>query len=141
MKDNLITDLEGLFHELVDYRSRLLHHLNHHEVDHCLDADAKNAVKELRSTLSYAEDRICEIKESLEKRVYCIQVTSNVEMIVKVLAKSEDDAIEWATSISEKRIRQTVGKEYDADYYSEGYSLGDESPNDDEADEEYPYDE
>jgi len=141
MKDNLITDLEGLFHELVDYRSRLLHHLNHHEVDHCLDADAKNAVKELRSTLSYAEDRICEIKESLEKRVYCIQVTSNVEMIVKVLAKSEDDAVEWATSISEKRIRQTLGKEYDVDYYSEGYSLGDESPNDDEADEEYPYDE
>lgn len=141
MKDQLINDLEGLFHELVDYRSRLLHHLNHHEIDHCLDADAKNAVKELRSTLSYAEDRICEIKESLEKRVYCIQVTSNVEMIVKVLAKSEDDAVEWATSISEKRIRQTLEKEYDADFYSEGYSLGDESPNDDEADEEYPYDE
>jgi hypothetical protein len=56
-------------------------------------------------------------------------------------AKSKKVAVEWATSISEKRIRQTLGEEYDADYYSEGYSLGDESPNDDEADEEYPYDE
>jgi hypothetical protein len=140
MKDNLITDLDGLFHNLIDYRSRLLHHLNHHEIDHCLGADDKDALQKIRSSLSYVEDRICEIKESLEKRVYCVQVTSNVEMIIKVLAKSEDDAVEWATSISEKRIRQTLGKEYDADYYSEGYSLGDESPNDDEADEEYPYD-
>lgn len=141
MKDNLINDLENLFHRLVDYRSRLLHHLNHHEIDHCLSADDKEEVQKLRSTLAYAEDRICEIKGNLEQRVYCIQVTSNVEMVIKVLAKDEDDAVEWATSISEQRIRQTLGEQYDADCYSEGYSLGDESPNDDEADEEYPYDE
>ena len=141
MKDNLISDLNGLFHELVDYRSRLLHHLNHHEIDFCLSDGDKEEVKKLRSTMSYAEDRICEIKESLEKRVYCVQVTSNVEMIVKVLAKNEEDAAEWATSICEKRIRQTLSEEYDVDVYSEGYSLGDESTADDEADEEYPYDE
>jgi hypothetical protein len=141
MKDQLINDLEGLFHQLVDYRSRLLHHLNHHEIDHYLGADNKEELKKLRSTLSYSEDRICEIKNALEQRVYCVQVTSNVEMTVKVLAKSEGDAVEWATSICERRIRQTLEKEYDADFYSEGYSLGDESPSDDEADEEYPYDE
>lgn len=140
MKDNLITDLESLFHELVDYRSRLLHHLNHHEIDHCLGVDDKEAVQKLRSTLSYAEDRICEIKESLEKRVYCVQVTSNVEMVIKVLAKNEDDAVEWAARCADRRIQETLGDAYDAEVYSECYNLGDESIHDDEAEEEYPYD-
>jgi hypothetical protein len=31
--------------------------------------------------------------------------------------------------------------QYDVERYSEGYSLGDESIEDDEAEEEYPYDE
>lgn len=139
MRDILVADLELLFHELLDHRSRLLHHLNLRDLH--LDDDTRTALEQIRTSLSYVEDRICEVKESLEQRVYCVQVTSNVEMILKVLAKNEDDAVEWATSICEKRIRQTLDEEYDADCYSEGYSLGDESPNDDEADEEYPYDE
>lgn len=139
MRDILVADLELLFHELLDHRSRLLHHLNLRDLH--LDDDTRTALEQIRTSLSYVEDRICEVKESLEQRVYCVQVTSNVEMILKVLAKNEDDAVEWATSICEKRIRQKLGEEYDADCYSEGYSLGDESPNDDEADEEYPYDE
>ena len=98
-------------------------------------------VRSIRVALNDAKRIADELYQDIAKRVYCIQVTSNIEMVIKVLAKDEDDAVEWATSISEQRIRQTLGKEYDADCYSEGYSVGDESPNDDEADEEYPYDE
>lgn len=141
MKDNLINDLDGLFHELVDYRSRLLHHLNHHEIDHCLSVDDKEEVQKLRSTLAYAEDRICEIKGSLEQRVYCIEVTTTVEQVVKVLAKNEDDAVGEAVQVVERRITNRLGNDYDIDVYSEAYSTGDESQSDDQADYEVSYDE
>ena len=141
MKDNLIKHLDELYDNLLDYRSRLLNAKIECEKSGELDSDAIEGLDQIRYSMSYTEDRVAELKEQINKRVYCVQVTSNVEMIVKVLAKNEDDAVEWATSICEKRIRQTLGEQYDVDVYSEGYSLGDESPNDDEADEEYPYDE
>ena len=140
MKDNLINDLEGLFHELVDYRSRLLHHLNDASVTEEMSDDAIEDLRQIRMSLSYTEDRIMELKESIDKRVYCIEVTTNVVSIVKVLAKNEDDAIEWATDVADKRIDFCMAQ-YDVERYSEGYSLGDESTEDDEAEVEYPYDE
>jgi len=140
MKDNLIKDLEGLFHELVDYRSRLLHHLNDASVTEEMSDDAIEDLRQIRMSLSYTEDRIIELKEQINKRVYCVEVTTNVVSIVKVLAKNEDDAIEWATDVADKRIDLCMAQ-YDEEHYSEGYSLGDESIEDDEAEEEYPYDE
>ncbi len=139
MRDNLLADLESLFHELVDYRSRLLHHLNLRDL-HLAD-DTRTALDQIRTSLSYVEDRIVEAKADLEQRVYCIQVTTTVEMNIKVLAKNEDDAIEWAIRCADKRIQETLGDAYDADVYTECYNLGDESIHDDEAEEEYPYDE
>ena len=59
--------------------------------------------------------------------------------VVKVLAKNEDDAVEWATDVADKRVDHCMCQ-YDVERYSEGYSLGDESIEDDEAEEEYPYD-
>jgi hypothetical protein len=141
MKDNLIADLEGLFHELVDYRSRLLHYLNNTDTVEELDEDTICDLRNIRSSLSYVEDRITEIKDRINKRVYCVQVTSNVDMTIKVLAKNEDDALEWACQVADNRIRKTLGREHDCDYYSTGDVIGDESINDDEADEEYEYDE
>ena len=138
MRDNLLADLESLFHELVDYRSRLLHHLNFRDLH--LDEDTRTALDQIRTSLSYVEDRIVEVKADLEQRVYCIQVTSNIDMNIKVLAKNEDDAIEWAARCADKRIQETLGDAYDVEVYSECYNLGDESPHDDEAEEEYPYD-
>jgi len=139
MKDQLINDLEGLFHELVDYRSRLLHHLNDANVTEELSDDATEDLRQIRMSLSYTEDRIIELKEQINKRVYCIEVTTNVVSIVKVLAKNEDDAIEWATDVADKRIDFCMAQ-YDEEHYSEGHSLGDESTEDDEAEVEYPYD-
>lgn len=141
MKDNLIKDLEGLFHELVDYRSRLLHHLNNADVTEELDEETICDMRNIRSSLSYVEDRIEEIKDRINRRVYCIQVTSNIDMTIKVLAKNEDDALEWACEVADTRIRKTLGREHDCDYYSTGDVIGDESISDDDADEEYEYDE
>lgn len=140
MKDNLIKDLEGLFHELVDYRGRLLHHLNNADVTEELDDETICDMRNIRSSLSYVEDRIEEIKERIEQRVYLIQVTTNVDMNIKVLAKNEDDAIEWACETADKRIRLTLAREHDVYYDSTGEVLGDESQTDDDADEEYQYD-
>lgn len=140
MKDNLIKDLEGLYHELVDYRGRLLHYLNDVSVTDSLGDDAIEDLKQIRYSLSYTEDRIIELKEQINKRVYCIEVTTNVVSVIKVLAKNEDDAVEWATDVADKRVDRCM-KQYDVERYSEGYSLGDESIEDDEAEEEYEYDE
>lgn len=139
MKDNLIKDLEALYHELTDYRSRLLHHLNDANVTEELSDDAIEDLRQIRMSLSYTEDRIIELKEQINKRVYCIEVTTNVVSVVKVLAKNEDDAVEWATDVADKRVDHCMCQ-YDVERYSEGYSLGDESIEDDEAEEEYPYD-
>jgi len=139
MKDQLINDLEGLFNELVDYRSRLLHHLNDASVTEQMSGDAIEDLRQIRMSLSYTEDRIVELKEQINKRVYCVEVTTNLVSIVKVLAKNEDDAIEWATDVADKRVDLCM-TQYDYERYSEGYSLGDESIEDDEAEEEYPYD-
>lgn len=139
MKDQLINDLEGLFHELVDYRSRLLHHLNDASVTEEMSDDAIEDLRQIRMSLSYTEDRIVELKEQINKRIYCVEVTTNVVSIVKVLAKNEDDAVEWATDVADKRVDLCMCQ-YDYERYSEGYSLGDESIEDDEAEEEYPYD-
>ena len=81
-----------------------------------------------------------ELRDEIEQRVYEIQVTTSVDMNIKVLAKNEDDAIELACETADKRINRTLGQEYDVYYDSVGEVLGHESPKDDEADEEYPYD-
>jgi SMC interacting uncharacterized protein involved in chromosome segregation len=141
MKDHLIKDLDGLLYELADYRSRLLHHLNDSDLARELDGDTPEVLRQIRSSLSYVEDRISEVKEHIDQRVYCIQVTTTVDTNIKVLAKNEDDAIEWACKTAEKRIRLTLAREHDVYYDSTGEVLGHESQADDYADEEYEYDE
>ena len=123
----------------MDYRSRLLHAKIEGEKSGELDSDAIEDLDQIRYSMNYLEDRISELKEKIGLRVYCVQVTSSVDMTIKVLAKNEDDAIEWATDVADKRIEDKLTSYYDCDYSSEGYSLGDESTVDDEAEEEYPY--
>ena len=141
MKDDLIRNLEEFFDHSLDYRSRFLNALIEGEKSGELDTSAADDLRSLRASMCYLEDRIIEFKESIGKRVYCVQVTSNVEMTIKVLAKNEDDALEWACQVADTRIRKTLGREHDCDYYSTGDVLGDESIEDDVADEEYEYDE
>ena len=142
MKDDLIRNLEEFFDHSLDYRSRFLNALIEGEKSGELDTDAADDLRSLRASMCYLEDRIIEFKESIGKRVYCVQVTSNVEMTIKVLAKNEHDAIEWAERTADLRIEDKLANHFDCDAFnSEGYLLGDESPDDDEADEEYEYDE
>ena len=141
MKDDLIRNLEEFFDHSLDYRGRFLNALIEGEKSGELDTSAADDLRSLRASMCYLEDRIIEFKESIGQRVYCVQVTSNVEMTIKVLAKNEDDALEWACQVADTRIRKTLGREHDCDYYSTGDVLGDESIEDDVADEEYEYDE
>lgn len=141
MKDQLINDLEGLFNELVDYRSRLLHHLNDASVTEQMSGDAIEDLQQIRMSLSYTEDRIIELKEQINKRVYCIAVTTEVTQEVKVLAKNEDDAIQEAIEAVNNSIENTLSANYDIEYHSDAFSHGNESPEDDVADIEVHYDE
>ena len=140
MKSHLIRNLEELHDNLVDYRYRILRHLNDADVTEELDDDTIEDLQQIRTSLSYVEDRISEVNSQIAQRVYCIQVTTNVETNIKVLAKNEDDAIEWACETADKRIRLTLAREHDVYYDSTGEVLGHESQSDDEADEEYDYD-
>ena len=141
MKDNLIRNLEEFFSISLDYRGRFLNALIEGEKSGELDTDAADDLRSLRASMCYLEDRIIEFKESIGQRVYCVQITTEIDWIVKVLAKNEDDAIEWATNVTDKRIDNCLCQ-YEIDGHSSvGHSLGDESPEDDEAEEEYEYDE
>ena len=139
MKDYLINQLNGLYEDLLDFRSRLLHAKIEGEKSGELDSDAIEDLDQIRHSMSYLEDRISELKEKIGLRVYCVQVTSTMDMNIKVLAKNERDAIEWAERTADIRIEDKFESHYDCSYSSEGYSLGDESTEDDEAEEEYPY--
>jgi len=141
MKDHLIKNLEELHDNLVDYRYRILRYLNDGSVHDELDDDTIEDLRQIRTSLSYIEDRITEVRGRIEQRVYCIQVTTTVDTNIKVLAKNEDDAIEWACETADKRIRLTLAREHDVYYDSTGEVLGHESQADDDADEEYQYDE
>ena len=139
MKDELIRNLDELYENLKDYRSRLFHAKIESEKSGELDFYAIEDLDQIRRSMSYLEDRILELKENIGLRVYCVQVTSTIDMNIKVLAKNEDDAIEWAVQTADIRIENRLASHYDFDYSSQGYSLGDESTKDDEAEEEYPY--
>ena len=139
-KESLIECLEGLFEELVEYRGGILYYLNHPDVNKELSPEVIESLKQVRSSLSYVEDRITEIKERTIQRVYCIEVTTEVEQRIKVLARCEDDAIKEACEAAERRIRVSL-RDFDIEYSdSNAWSVGDESPLDDEADFEVHYD-
>lgn len=105
------------------------------------DWNINTRIRSVRTALSDAKRIADELYQDIAKRVYCVEVTSTVEQTIKVLAKTEDDAVREAAEVAERRIRMTLGKEFDIDLWSEAYSHGDESPQDDEADVEVYYDE
>ena len=135
----LIEHLDNFYEELLDYRSRVLHAKIECEKSGELDSNAIEDLDQIRYSMSYIEDRISELKEKIGLRVYCVQVTSSIDMSIKVLAKNEEDAIEWAEQTADIRIENRLASHYDCDYSSQGYSYADFSTEDDEAEEEYPY--
>ena len=116
--------------------------LLNHEVDTShWDWNLKARMRGIRTSLDDAMRQARDLHDDTAKRVYLIQVTTTMDMNIKVLAKNEDDAIEWACETADKRIRQTLAREHDIYYDSTGEVLGHESQADDDADEEYEYDE
>ena len=104
------------------------------------DWNMRARIRGVRTSLNDAKNIAEELLKDISQRVYLIQVTTTMDMNIKVLAKNEDDAIEWACTTADERIRKTLAREHDVYYDSTGEVLGDESQSDDEPDEEYQYD-
>lgn len=138
--DILNHSLEDLYKYTMDCQNILFNALHQNKEINELEDDAVRKIKELRINLNTVQDFVLDIQKLIEQRVYLIQVTTTVDTNIKVLAKNEDDAIEWACETADKRIRQTLAREHDVYYDSTGEMLGHESQSDDEADEEYEYD-
>ena len=103
------------------------------------DWNLKARMRGIRTLLDDAMRQATELHEDTSQRVFCIEVESVIEQRIKVLAKTEADAIERAAEEAEIRFRLTLGKEHDYDVSSSAISLGDESPLDDDADVEVHY--
>ena len=103
------------------------------------DWNLKARMRGIRTSLDDAMRQATELYEDTSQRVFCIEVESVIEQRIKVLAKTEADAIERAAEEAEIRFRLTLGKEHDYDVSSSAISIGDESPQDDDADVEVHY--
>ena len=103
------------------------------------DWNLKARMRGIRTLLDDAMRQATELHEDTSQRVFCIEVESVIEQRIKVLAKTEADAIERAAEEAEIRFRLTLGKEHDYDVSSSAIRLGDESPLDDDADVEVHY--
>ena len=106
--------------------------------DHDWNINAR--IRSVRTALDDAKRIAEELLPDLSKRVYCVSVATELEQIIKVLAKTEDDAIAKAIEVANHRIEMTFGKNYDYDSHSDACSHGDESPQDDDPDVEVDYD-
>lgn len=103
------------------------------------DWNLKARMRGIRTSLDDAMRQATELHEDTSQRVFCIEVESVVEQRIKVLAKTEQHAIERAAEEAEIRLRLTLGREHDYDVSSSAISIGDESPQDDDAEVEVNY--
>lgn len=96
-------------------------------------------IRSVRTALSDAKRIAEELHLEVDQRVYCVEVSTHVEQTIKVLARTEEDAISLALETAEGYIESTLGEKHDVNLWSEGYSYGDESPLDDDADVKFDY--
>ena len=104
-----------------------------------MDWVMKARIRSVRTALSDAKRIAEELHQDVAQRVYCVEVSTHVEQTIKVLARTEEDAISLAIETAEGYIKSTLGEKHDVNLWSEGYSYGDESPLDDDADVECEY--
>ena len=74
-------------------------------------------LESINSTLLYLKDLTSGLLEQLEhdgERVYCVQVSTEIGSWVRVFAKNEADAINFACNTLESRISDMKGKKFDA---------------------------
>tara|TARA_S200002703_G_C3794976_1_gene245451 strand:+ start:1394 stop:1804 length:411 start_codon:yes stop_codon:yes gene_type:complete len=136
-----MNDLVETLEEIIEQCDSMITTVNSAMALNDLDWNMKARVRAIRNGLEDAKRTAEELIPDLQKRVYCIAVTTEVEQVIKVLAKNEDDAIREAIETVDIRIDHTLGSKYGIEYHSDACSHGDESPEDDEADIEVHYDE
>ena len=135
-----MSDLVETLEEIIEQCDSMVTSVNSALALNDCDWNMKARIRSVRTALEDAKRISEELIPDLSKRVYCISVASEVEQIIKVLAKTEDDAIEKAIRVANHRIESTLGINYDYDIHSDACSHGDESPEDDDADVEVDYD-
>lgn len=133
---NLVETLE----EIIEQCDSMITSVNSAMALSDYDWNMNARIRSVRTSLEDAKRIADELLPDLSKRVYCISVATELEQIIKVLAKTEDDAIAKAIEVANHRIEITFGKDYDYDSHTDACSHGDESIQDDEPDFEVDYD-
>jgi len=134
-----MSDLVETLEEIMEQCDSMITSVNSAIALNDCDWNMKARIRSVRTALEDAKRIAEELIPDLQKRVYCISVNSEVNQIIKVLAKSEDDAIDKAVEVIERRLEMTLGRDFDYESHSDACSHGDESPQDDEADIEVEY--
>ena len=129
-------ELEDVLDGVINHFADALVNLDEASYD---DSDVHERVRGIRVGTRHLASLCRELLDDIQKRVYCIEVESTVTQRVKILAKNENDAECMAIEVAEHRVWNTLGCDWDYDISSSGFSLGDESPQNDEADEEFEY--
>ena len=110
--NELIVALDRLFQDL-DCSEGELREAAYHKPDH----PYTRRLESINSTLLYLKDLTSGLLEQLEhdgERVYCVQVSTEIGSWVRVFAKNEADAINFACNTLESRISDMKGKKFDA---------------------------
>ena len=110
--NELIVALDTLFKDLGSCQGEL-RRAAYNEPDHPFT----RRLESINSTLLYLKDLTSGLLEQLEhdgERVYCVQVSTEIGSWVRVFAKNEADAINFACNTLESRISDMKGKKFDS---------------------------
>jgi hypothetical protein len=135
-----MSDLVETLEEIIEQSDSMITSVNSALALSDYDWNINARIRSVRTALEDAKRIAEELIPDLSKRVYCVSVATELEQIIKVLAKTEDDAIAKAIEVANHRIETTLGRQYDYDSHSDACSHGDESPEDDDPDVEVDYD-
>ena len=109
--NELIVTLDTLFQDL-DSAEGELRSAAYRKPDHPFT----QRLESINSTLLYLKDLTSGLLEQLEhdgERVYCVHASTEVSSNIRVFAKNEADAINFACNTLESRISNMAGKKFD----------------------------
>ena len=109
--NELMVALDRLFQDL-DCSEGELREAAYHKPDH----PYTRRLESINSTLLYLKDLTSGLLEQLEhdgERVYCVHASTEISSWVRVFAKNEADAINFACNTLESRISDMKGKKFD----------------------------
>ena len=121
--NELIVALDTLFKDLGSCEGEL-RRAAYNEPDHPFT----RRLESINSTLSYLKDLTSGLIEQIEhdgERVYCVHASTEIHSWVRVFAKNEADAINFACNTLESRISNMKGKKFDGYGNTKGESVVD----------------